>query len=131
MAPDVMEAAKTAIEALGYGPVLLTRLAASRGHDDAVVLRPMPTTDAVRHMDGTRRVGYVLQVIVKDTSEAKAMGDAYDLADALARWGRPDGKGGKAHVFGDVEFSDCEDAAELKKLTEAQLAKVIREARKG
>ena len=42
--------------------------------------------------------------------------------DALARWGRPDGKGGKAHVFGDVEFSDCEDAAELKKLTEAQLA---------
>lgn len=44
------------------------------------------------------------------------------LADALARWGRPDGKGGKAHVFGDVEFSDCEDAAELKKLTEAQLA---------
>lgn len=53
MAPDVMEAAKAAIEALGYGPVLLTRLAASRGHDDAVVLRPMP------------------------------MGDAYDLADAL------------------------------------------------
>lgn len=44
-------------------------------------------------------------------------------ADALARWGRPDGKGGKAHVFGDAEFSDCEDAAELKKLTEAQLAK--------
>lgn len=44
-------------------------------------------------------------------------------ADALARWGRPDGKGGKAHVFGDVEFSDCEDAAELKKLTEAQLVK--------
>ena len=83
MAPDVMEAAKAAIEALGYGPVLLTRLAASRGHDDAVVLRPMPTTDVVRHMDGTRRVGCVLQVIVKDTSEAKAMGDAYDLADAL------------------------------------------------
>ena len=25
MAPDVMEAAKAAIEALGYGPVLLTR----------------------------------------------------------------------------------------------------------
>lgn len=44
-------------------------------------------------------------------------------ADALAHWGRPDGKGGKAHVFGDVEFSDCEDAAELKRLTEAQLAK--------
>lgn len=81
MAPDVMEAAKAAIEALGYGPVLLTRLAASRGHDDAVVLRPMPTADAVRHMDGTRRVGYVLQVIVKDTSEAKAMGDALDGAD--------------------------------------------------
>lgn len=81
MAPDVMEAAKAAIEALGYGPVLLTRLAASRGHDDAVVLRPMPTADVVRHMDGARRVGYVLQVIVKATSEIKAMTDAYDLAD--------------------------------------------------
>lgn len=42
--------------------------------------------------------------------------------DALARWGRPDGKGGKAHVFGDVEFPDCEDAVELKKLTKARLA---------
>ena len=87
MAPDVMEAAKAAIEALGYGPVLLTRLAASRGHEDAVVLRPMPTTDVVRHMDGTRRVGYVLQVIVKDTSEAKAMGDAYDLPSPTGSYG--------------------------------------------
>ena len=85
MAPDVMEAAKAAIEALGYGPVLLTRLAASRGHDDAVVLRPMPTADAVRHMDGTRRVGYVLQVIVKDTSEAKAGSFTVAFTQSLVR----------------------------------------------
>lgn len=43
-------------------------------------------------------------------------------ADALALFGRPDGNGGKAHVFGDVEFSECEDADELLALTKAQLA---------
>lgn len=42
--------------------------------------------------------------------------------DALARWGRPDGKGGKSHVFGDVEFSDCEDQKELLELTKEELA---------
>lgn len=40
----------------------------------------------------------------------------YDAA-ALERWGRPDGKGGKAHVYGRVEFSDCEDKHELLTLT--------------
>ena len=42
-------------------------------------------------------------------------------ADALELWGRPDGKGGRAHVFGKVEFSDCEDPAELLELTRAEL----------
>lgn len=28
-------------------------------------------------------------------------------------WGRPDRNGGKAHVFGIVEFTDCEDQADL------------------
>ena len=42
-------------------------------------------------------------------------------ADALARWGRPDGMGGKTHVFGDVEFEDCEDARELLSLTRGEL----------
>lgn len=42
-------------------------------------------------------------------------------ADALARWGRPDGNGGKAHVFGDVEFEDCEDQSELLTLTKEEL----------
>lgn len=42
-------------------------------------------------------------------------------ADALARWGRPDGNGGKAHVFGDVEFEDCEDQSELLALTKEEL----------
>lgn len=44
-------------------------------------------------------------------------------AAALASWGRPDGSGGKAHVFGKVEFSDCEDKAELLKLTREELKK--------
>lgn len=42
-------------------------------------------------------------------------------ADALKAWGRPDGRGGRAHVFGKVEFSDCEDARELMELTRAEL----------
>lgn len=42
--------------------------------------------------------------------------------DARLVWGRPDGSGGKAHRFGHVVFPDCEDATELKELTEAALA---------
>lgn len=42
--------------------------------------------------------------------------------DARLVWGRPDGAGGKAHRFGHVVFPDCEDAIELKALTEAALA---------
>lgn len=43
-------------------------------------------------------------------------------ADALALWGRPDGNGGKAHVFGDYTNEDQEDAAALKVEAEAYLA---------
>lgn len=42
--------------------------------------------------------------------------------DARLVWGRPDGADGKAHRFGHVVFPDCEDAIELKALTEAALA---------
>lgn len=46
------------------------------------------------------------------------------VGDEAARlvWGRPDGAGGKAHRFGHVVFPDCEDATELKVLTETALA---------
>ena len=51
-------------------------------------------------------------------------GGANWVGDEAARlvWGRPDGAGGKAHRFGHVVFPDCEDATELKALTEAALA---------
>ena len=51
-------------------------------------------------------------------------GGANWVGDDAARlvWGRPDGAGGKSHRFGHVVFPDCEDAAELKALTEAALA---------
>ena len=42
-------------------------------------------------------------------------------SDALQRWGRPDGNGGKAHVFGKVDFPNCEDAQELLALTQVEL----------
>ena len=51
-------------------------------------------------------------------------GGANWVGDEAARlvWGRPDGAGGKAHRFGHAVFPDCEDATELKALTQAALA---------
>lgn len=42
-------------------------------------------------------------------------------ASALKLYGRPDGKGGHAHVFGQYENSECEDAATLLAETRAYL----------
>lgn len=42
--------------------------------------------------------------------------------DARRKWGLPDGKGGVKHSFGKAEFPDCEDPAELLRLTRAELA---------
>ncbi len=42
-------------------------------------------------------------------------------AAALSAYGRPDGRGGRAHVFGQFEDSDCEDAATLLSETKAYL----------
>lgn len=44
-----------------------------------------------------------------------------DLA-ALELWGRPDGRGGKAHVFGVYENSECADKRQLLEETKAALA---------
>ena len=41
--------------------------------------------------------------------------------DALKLYGRPDGKGGYAHVFGTYENSDCEDAGQLLSETRSYL----------
>lgn len=42
-------------------------------------------------------------------------------AAALSKYGRPDGNGGIAHVFGVYENPECEDAIELKSQTEIYL----------
>lgn len=42
-------------------------------------------------------------------------------SDALKAYGRPDGNGGYAHVFGKYENSQCEDAQQLKSETQAYL----------
>lgn len=52
--------------------------------------------------------------------------DYVEDREALERWGRPDGKGGKAHAFGTVTFQDCEDPAELMELTRDALDKAKR-----
>ena len=69
--------------------------------------------------DGNLTGGYERKLTFGDVNGGQNwVGDA----DALERWGRPDGKGGKAHVFGEVEFEDCEDKNELLKLTKEELA---------
>lgn len=51
-------------------------------------------------------------------------GKAYvENLEALSIWGRPNGST-KSHVFGKVEFDDCEDKEELKILTEEKLEEV-------
>lgn len=68
--------------------------------------------------DGNLTGGYERKLTFGDVNDGQNwVGDA----DALARWGRPDGNGGKAHVFGDVEFDDCEDKSELLALTKEEL----------
>lgn len=68
--------------------------------------------------DGNLTGGYERKLTFGDVNGGQNwVGDA----DALARWGRPDGNGGKAHVFGDVEFEDCEDKSELLALTKEEL----------
>lgn len=47
--------------------------------------------------------------------------DYVEDLDALKVYGRPDGKGGFAHVFGKYENSSCEDAGQLKSETQAYL----------
>lgn len=54
---------------------------------------------------------------------AGALFVANDQARAL--WGRPGRNGGTAHVFGQVEFGDCEDVAELVDLAIAELDELI------
>lgn len=93
------------------------------GKDLVSVKRIVPPTDVYTAMRG-----YGKGESVGDdewgrriTFEAINAGKDYveDLA-ALSKWGRPNGAG-KAHAFGTIIFSDCEDPAELKSLTQQAL----------
>lgn len=70
--------------------------------------------------DGHPTGGYDRKLTFGDINNGK---DYVADEKAKERWGLPDGKGGKKHCFGKVEFSDCEDKAELKALTLAELEK--------
>lgn len=70
--------------------------------------------------DGHPTGGYDRKLTFGDINGGK---DYVADEKAKERWGLPDGKGGKKHCFGKVEFSDCEDKTELKALTLAELEK--------
>ena len=93
-----------------------------------------------RNMEGISRTFIADDVVTalygfgKGESVGDGYGNGIDFADvnggkmyvedldALEIWGRPDGNGGKSHVFGIAEFSDCDDPEELLELTQAELA---------
>ncbi len=62
--------------------------------------------------------GYGRKLTFGDINDGK---NYVEDASAVKAWGRPDGKGGFAHVFGEYEDSDCEDAAVLLSETRAYL----------
>ena len=62
--------------------------------------------------------GYGRKLTFGDVNGGK---DYVEDATALRSYGRPDGKGGFAHVFGKYENSQCEDASQLKSETKAYL----------
>ena len=62
--------------------------------------------------------GYGRKLTFGDINGGK---DYVEDATALKTYGRPDGKGGFAHVFGKYENSSCEDASQLKEETQAYL----------
>ena len=62
--------------------------------------------------------GYGRKLTFGDINGGK---DYVEDATALKTYGRPDGKGGFAHVFGKYENSSCEDAQQLKDETQAYL----------
>ena len=66
----------------------------------------------------TENGGYTRKLTFGDVNGGK---DYVEDADALAAYGRPDGSGGMAHVFGIYENPDCEDANQLLEETEAYL----------
>lgn len=62
--------------------------------------------------------GYGRKLTFGDVNGGK---DYVEDATALKTYGRPDGNGGFAHVFGKYENSQCEDASQLKSETKAYL----------
>lgn len=62
--------------------------------------------------------GYGRKLTFGDINGGK---DYVEDATALKTYGRPDGKGGFAHVFGKYENSSCDDAQQLKDETQAYL----------
>ena len=109
--------------------VNLTRRGADNGRrftysrDMTEVTRTFSADDVVTAMYGYGKGeevgdGYGRGIDFADINGGKAYVE--DL-DALQLWGRPDGSGGLAHVFGKYENSDCTDPAELLELTQAAL----------
>lgn len=68
--------------------------------------------------EGEATGGYGRKLTFGEINDGK---DYVEDPEALKIWGRPDDAGGLCHVFGQVEFSECEDMEELKRLTEEAL----------
>lgn len=79
-----------------------------------------PITACVGYGKGleTDAGGYGRKLTFEDVNGGR---DYVEDLDALELYGRPDGKGGLAHIWGTYENQDCEDASQLLEETRAYL----------
>lgn len=81
---DVLEVAKAQIMAAGMSPVV-TSLADSMRHPEAVILSPGVPTAHKRYWDGSGSTSMRITVIVKRVSEERAVADAAEAARVMRR----------------------------------------------
>lgn len=82
---DLIENAKTQLEALGYSDVVLKRLDGLTGKE-GIVLREVAYTPIERYYDGTSTGDYVYQAIVRRRGQADARETCGEVAAALEDW---------------------------------------------
>ena len=79
---DLFEGVRDYLKDLGFGDVGVSRLDEAKGREGVVVL-PMPRSVAQVYMDMSEEWVQPYQVVVRRRSEAQAMVECSDIADAL------------------------------------------------
>lgn len=95
------------------------------GHDMTDIRRVFDADDVISALRGFGKGEEVGDGYGRGIDFASINGGRNYVYDNTVRdqWGRPNASGTKVHVYGQVEFSDCDDPAELLRLTKAEFEK--------